>query len=35
MVFTTPGINPTQGDGNMRLNLRYRVLDISSWLPII
>jgi len=35
MVFTTPGINPTQGDGTMRLNLRYRVLDISSWLPII
>jgi len=31
MVFSTPGIDPTQGDGNMRLNVRYRVLDISTW----
>ena len=31
MILSTPGINPTQGDGNMRLNIRYRVLNISTW----
>jgi hypothetical protein len=34
MVFTTPGIDPTQGDGDMRLNIRYRVLDVSTWTVI-
>ena len=31
MILSTPGIDPTQGDGNMRLNIRYRVLDITTW----
>ncbi len=34
MVLGTPGIDPTQGDGNMRLNIRYRVLDVSTWTVI-
>lgn len=34
MVLTTPGIDPTQGDGDMRLNIRYRVLDVSTWTVI-
>jgi len=34
MVLTTPGIDPTQGDGGMRLNIRYRVLDVSTWTVI-
>ena len=34
MVLTTPGIDPTQGDGTLRLNIRYRVLDVSTWLVI-
>ena len=31
MILSTPGIDPTQGDGNMRLNIRYRVLDTATW----
>ena len=34
MVLGTPGIDPTQGDGDMRLNIRYRVLDVSTWTVI-
>jgi len=34
MVFTTPGIDPTQGDGTMRLNIRYRVLNTSNFTVI-
>ena len=34
MVITTPGLDPTTGDGKLTLNIRYRVLDIATWAPI-
>lgn len=27
LIMGTPGIDPTQGDGSMRLNIRYRILN--------
>ena len=27
LILGTPGIDPTQGDGNLRLNIRYRILN--------
>ena len=27
LVLGTPGVDPTQGDGNLRINIRYRILN--------
>lgn len=31
LVLGTPGIDPTQGDGSLRVNVRYRILNVSDW----
>ena len=30
IVLGTPGIDPTQGDGDLRLNIIYRILNVSN-----
>ena len=30
IVLGTPGVDPTQGDGDLRLNIIYRILNVSN-----